>query len=110
MKLFAVLFFVLLSPGFLLTLPPGSKGIFMSHQTSMLAVLVHAFVFYFAMVYIAPLLHRVVYQGFQSGGTETKTPCQTDLNCGAAGLTDYVCDTAHPEAHAGYGVCTPKTG
>lgn len=46
MKWFALaaLFFVL-SPGVLLTLPPGSKGIFRSGQTSVAAALVHALVF-----------------------------------------------------------------
>jgi hypothetical protein len=37
--------FVLLSPGVLLTLPPGSNGVFMSGQTSMGAIMVHALVF-----------------------------------------------------------------
>ena len=37
--------FILLQPGFLLTLPPGKKGIWMSGQTSVAAVLVHAVVF-----------------------------------------------------------------
>lgn len=37
--------FVLLTPGVLLTLPPGSRGVFMSGQTSMAAVGVHALVF-----------------------------------------------------------------
>jgi hypothetical protein len=40
----AALFFVL-SPGVLLTLPPGSKGIFRSGQTSIAAAIVHALVF-----------------------------------------------------------------
>jgi hypothetical protein len=40
-----VLLFVLLSPGFILTLPPGNKGVFFSCQTSLLAILVHAVVF-----------------------------------------------------------------
>ena len=39
------LLYVILSPGFLLTLPPMSKGIFMSGQTSAMAVAVHAAVF-----------------------------------------------------------------
>lgn len=39
------LLFFLLSPGVVLTLPPGSKGVFFSCQTSILAVLVHAVVF-----------------------------------------------------------------
>ena len=38
-------FFILLSPGLLLTLPAGSKGVWMSCQTSTAAVFVHALVF-----------------------------------------------------------------
>jgi len=37
--------FILLSPGFLLTLPPGKKGIWMSGETSLAAMIVHAIVF-----------------------------------------------------------------
>jgi len=37
--------FVLLSPGILLSLPQGSKGMYFSGQTSMLHALVHALVF-----------------------------------------------------------------
>jgi len=37
--------FILLSPGLLLTIPPGSGGIFMSGQTSIVAVVTHAIVF-----------------------------------------------------------------
>ena len=40
----AILFFVL-SPGVLLTLPPGSRGVFGSGQTSIAAAAVHALVF-----------------------------------------------------------------
>ena len=37
--------FLALSPGMLLTLPPGSKGVFMSGQTSQASALVHTVVF-----------------------------------------------------------------
>ena len=37
--------FILLSPGLLLTLPPGSNGVFRSGQTSISAVITHALVF-----------------------------------------------------------------
>lgn len=37
--------FLVLSPGMLLTLPPGSKGVFMSGQTSPASALVHTVVF-----------------------------------------------------------------
>lgn len=37
--------FILLSPGLLLTLPPGSNGVFRSGQTSISAIITHALVF-----------------------------------------------------------------
>ena len=37
--------FVLLTPGVLLTIPPGNKGVIMSGQSSMLAVGVHTLVY-----------------------------------------------------------------
>jgi hypothetical protein len=43
--LFLTLLFILLSPGFLLTIPPVGKSIFMSGQTSVTAILVHALIF-----------------------------------------------------------------
>jgi hypothetical protein len=57
----AVLFFVL-SPGVLLTLPPGSKGVLMSGQTSILAAAVHAVVFVVVGYYIKRHLTR---EGFE---------------------------------------------
>ncbi len=50
--LLPTLLFVLLSPGVLLTLPPKGKGIWMSGQTSLLAVAVHAVVFMLAFNYL----------------------------------------------------------
>ena len=43
--LVAGLLFFILSPGVLLTIPPCSKGLFMSNQTSIAAAAVHAVVF-----------------------------------------------------------------
>jgi hypothetical protein len=57
----AALFFVL-SPGVLLTLPAGSKGIFMSGQTSVVAALVHALVF--VIVYTMVMKYMGVNEGF----------------------------------------------
>lgn len=47
----AVVLFILLSPGLLLTLPPVGKKVFMSGLTSKVAVLVHAIVFYVVLAY-----------------------------------------------------------
>lgn len=57
-----VLLFFILSPGVLLTLPPGGRGVLMSGQTSMIAALVHAFVFAFVVMYKRdiPVLREVV--------------------------------------------------
>ena len=49
--LLAFLLFALLSPGLLLTLPSGTKGVFMSLQTSVPAIFLHAFIF--AAIYVA---------------------------------------------------------
>ena len=56
-----VILFILLSPGLLLTLPPVGKKIFMSCQTSVLAVLVHAIVFGVALYYVnnIPFLNQL---------------------------------------------------
>lgn len=62
-----VLFFIL-SPGVLLTLPPGSRGIWMSRQTSILAALVHAVVFVIAASY----LKGYFYEGFEEMTEEQK--------------------------------------
>lgn len=46
MLLLATLLFILLSPGMVLTLPPGSLGIWGSQQTTSAAILIHAIAFY----------------------------------------------------------------
>lgn len=79
----ATLFFVLLSPGVLLTLPPKSKGIFMSGQTSMLAVLVHAVVFYIVLQYVLPMMG---VEGFQDA-----PKCMTDADCKEGKCVDGNC-------------------
>jgi hypothetical protein len=40
-----VVLFILLTPGILLTIPPGRKGVFMSGQSSLSAIGVHTIVF-----------------------------------------------------------------
>ena len=62
----AVVLFVLLSPGLLLTLPPVGKKIFMSRQTSVAAVLLHALVFAILLMNVSkiPLLNQL--DGFQT--------------------------------------------
>ncbi len=56
--------FVLLSPGVLLTLPAGSKGVFFSGQTSVAAALVHGLVFVLVLCYLKPYIS----EGFDNEG------------------------------------------
>ena len=49
---YEVLLFVLLSPGFLLTLPAEGKKVWMSGRTSVMAVLVHALIFAAVLMYL----------------------------------------------------------
>jgi hypothetical protein len=57
----AVVLFVLLSPGLLLTLPPVGKKVFMSGQTSTMAIVAHTVVFAAALYYAKtiPLLNQL---------------------------------------------------
>jgi hypothetical protein len=56
--LLPVILFVLLSPGFLLTLPPVGKKVLMSGLTSTTAVLVHAVVFGVALHYLKDIRRK----------------------------------------------------
>ena len=68
--LVAGLLFFILSPGVLLTIPPCSKGLFASGQTSIAAAAVHAVVF----VAVSYLLASTV-EGFKGG---LKDPLKCD--------------------------------
>ncbi len=78
------LLFVLLSPGVLLTLPPLGKGVFMSRQTSLTAVAVHALVFALAFNY---LRGTGMFEGFANLGVGEQ--CTKDADC--SGNPSVVC-------------------
>jgi len=65
----AALFFVL-SPGVFLTLPPSSKGIWMSGQTSVTAAIVHALVF--VLILSCLKKHFLKHEGFFVSTCATK--------------------------------------
>lgn len=69
-----VVLFILLSPGLLLTLPPVGKKVFFSCKTSTAAVLVHALVFYLALMFLPyiPILNRL--DGFQNAAAGSAGP------------------------------------
>jgi hypothetical protein len=72
MKWFALAaLFFLLSPGVILTIPAGSKGLFFSCQTSIAAAIVHALVFVLVLCYLKPYLS----EGFEDGPALGTTSC-----------------------------------
>jgi hypothetical protein len=74
MLLYAVLLFIVLSPGVLLTLPPVGKKIFMSGKTSLLAVVVHAVVFYLLLSFCKSSM-----EGFEA--LDDGKLCKRDKDC-----------------------------
>jgi len=66
MLFLATVLFVLLSPGVLLTLPPVGSKIFMSGKTSLIAVLVHAVVFYLILCFRDRLPIVSMIEGFSA--------------------------------------------
>jgi hypothetical protein len=75
MYVVAIILFILLSPGLLLTIPPLSKrGLFMSGKTSTIAIFVHAIVFG-AALYL--LQGAYAYEGFQIAAAPVPTSAAT---------------------------------
>ena len=61
--LVATILFVILSPGFLLTLPPDEGALFMSEDTNSIAVIVHAVIYFIILKYYSQGLLQAKYAG-----------------------------------------------
>lgn len=85
----AILFFVL-SPGVLLTLPPGGRGIFRSGQTSVLAAAVHALVFAVVSHFIWKYYKTGRWEGFEDA------KCPPNLKACPAGSKNHCVDHKAP--------------
>jgi len=85
-KFFLFALFFILSPGVLLTLPPGSKGIWMSCQTSVAAALVHGLVF--VVLYTVLKSYYISYENFDScPATGCSPACSNGKKCKAKIIT-----------------------
>lgn len=71
--LVAAVFFLLLSPGLIVTLPPDQGGVFMSEDTNTLAVIVHGVIFFLITKYYADNLNCKPV-------SETDPTCQMEYN------------------------------
>lgn len=94
MIFYATLLFILLSPGVLLTLPPIGGRMFMTGKTSIMAVLVHAVVFYLILSYRRQIpVINVIFEGFTGSGTKNAgETCAKDDDCkGNLKCTNKVC-------------------
>ena len=69
-KFVLVILFFVFSPGVFLTLPAGSKGVWMSRQTSVAAAIVHALVFVIVLHFFGRPLR--VLENFITCGTGQK--------------------------------------
>ncbi len=79
MIFYATILFVLLSPGMLLTLPPVGRSIWRSGKTSLIAVLVHAFIFYLLLSFRRQVpVVNMIFEGFANPGDA----CTGDESCG----------------------------
>jgi hypothetical protein len=94
--LLAILFFVL-SPGVFLTLPAGSKGIWMSGQTSIAAALVHAIVFVIVLSLVKNYLTSS--EGYFAVKKSTNSACRQGNECQTGSC-------ANINANTGLGKCT----
>ena len=100
MKLLCLtLLFIVLSPGVLLTLPPVGKQILFSGKTSLLAVVVHAFVFYLIASFCLLMIEGFEAEPAECNVTKDKPKgckcapkrnvkgnCKQGLLCGRAGF------------------------
>ena len=89
MLLLATVLFIVLSPGVLLTIPPGKGPLFASGKTSLVAVFVHAAVFYLAMTF----LPRVI-EGMEDPPAKkvSGVQCKMSSECDSGMCTNGKCD------------------
>ena len=79
--------FVALSPGVVLTLPPGKGPVFASGKTSLVAVAVHAVVFYLALWFLPRLI-----EGMEDPKKVSGVQCKMSSECDSGVCTNGKCD------------------
>ncbi len=89
--LLATALFIALSPGVLLTIPPGKGKLFVSGKTSLVAVFVHAAVFYLALSFLPRLI-----EGMENKEEPPKkvsgVECKMSSECDSGTCANGKCD------------------
>lgn len=87
--LLATALFIALSPGVVLTLPPGKGPVFASGKTSLVAVFVHAVVFYLALSFLPWLI-----EGMENPPEKkvSGVQCKMSSECDSGVCTNGTCD------------------
>ena len=77
MLLLITAMFIALSPGVLVTIPPGKGPLFVSGKTSLVAVFVHAVVFYLALYFLTSM----TFEGMENKEKETPAKKVSGVQC-----------------------------
>jgi hypothetical protein len=87
--LLATALFVALSPGVLLTIPPGKGPLFVSGKTSLVAVFVHAAVFYLALTFFPRVIEGLENQ---TAKKVSGLQCRMSAECESGVCVNGICD------------------
>jgi hypothetical protein len=88
MLLVATALFIALSPGVLLTIPPGKGPLFVSGKTSLVAVFVHAAVFYLALSFFPRVIEGMENAPRKASGVQ----CKMSVECDSGVCVNGICD------------------
>jgi hypothetical protein len=105
--LFLTILFILLSPGFLLTIPPVGKKLFMSGQTSIESVLVHAVIFS-AVLYGVHKMKSTEGFDAQWGNTNWHNMQAVSAICAGVGVGTLITPLFGTDGSGGYMLAFPS--
>jgi hypothetical protein len=87
--LLATALFVALSPGVLLTIPPGKGPVFASGKTSLVAVFVHAALFYLVLTVFPRIVEGLENQ---TAKKVSGVQCRMSTECESGVCVNGICD------------------
>ena len=92
MLLLITALFIALSPGVLLTIPPGKGPLFVSGKTSLVAVFVHAVVFYLALYFLTSMTIEGMENKEEPPKKVSGVQCRMSSECDSGVCMNGKCD------------------